>query len=167
MSQTQTNSINHKMPRRGFLKMAIAGLNGLIALALAIPGVGYLLTPVFRKGSQTWINLGNLNNFPSGEPRKAVFGYMTQLDYTRTEKKRFVWVRLHTGNSQELTVLSAECTHTGCNVAWHPDVDKFICPCHQGTYDINGNVIAGPPPRPLKELPVRIENNQVLVRIEA
>ena len=146
--------------------MAIAVFNGLIALALAIPGLGFLLTPIFRKSAETWVQIGSLSKFISTKPQKAVFSYITEADYTRKEKKSFVWVRVNPNDKEDVIVLSAVCTHTGCNVAWHPDVEKFICPCHEGTYNIHGEVIAGPPPRPLQNLPVRIDNDQVLIRFQ-
>ncbi len=39
------------------------------------------------------------------------------------------------------------CTHQGCSIAYQKSQNDFVCPCHGGTYDINGNVIAGPRPR--------------------
>lgn len=157
--------IDKDIPRRGFLKIAIAILNGLIAVALAIPGLGYLLTPLFRKGVETWVPLGSVSEFNSAEPQKAIFSYITESGYSREEKKGFVWVRINPDDNEDALVLSAVCTHTGCNVTWHPDEDKFICPCHGGTYDIDGEVISGPPPRPLAKLPFRIENDRILVRL--
>lgn len=165
MSLANINLPEEATSRRGFLKRAIALFNGLVALAITIPGLGYLLTPIFRKGVDTWVRLGSLNKFPSGDPQKEVFTYTTASAYTQKEKKSFVWVLLNPTVEQNVTVFSAVCTHTGCNVAWQPDVQKFICPCHGGTYNIKGEVIAGPPPRPLEKLPVRVENDQILVRI--
>lgn len=159
--------LEEDVSRRGFFKMAIALFNGLIALALAIPGLGYLLTPVVRKTAATWVSLGPLDDFPPGEPRKAVFTYTTQSGYTQQQRQGFVWVRVHPDGEDQVTVLSAVCTHTGCNVAWHTDVDQFICPCHNGTYNIQGEVVAGPPPKPLPRLPVRIERGELQVQLTA
>ncbi len=63
----------------------------------------------------------------------------------------------------EVRALSAICTHLGCNVHWYPEENKFVCPCHQGIYDFNGNVVSGPPPRPLEKLPVKLHDGQVFV----
>jgi Rieske Fe-S protein len=60
-----------------------------------------------------------------------------------------------------ITALSGACTHAGCTVAWHQDVMQFICPCHRGTYTLQGAVVSGPPPRPLDQLHVRIRNANV------
>jgi menaquinol-cytochrome c reductase iron-sulfur subunit len=167
MSPTHVNILSEDIPRRGFLKMAIVLLNGLMALALAIPGLGYLMTPIVRKSTETWVKLGPLSRFVPGKPQKAIFTYTSEFDYTRKKKKAFVWVLSNPADNQDLTVFSAVCTHMGCNVAWRPDVDKFVCPCHGGTYNLAGEVVAGPPPRPLDKLPVQIENGQLFVRLRA
>lgn len=161
------NITDENLPRRGFLKIAIAVLNGLIALALAIPGLGYLLTPVFRKGEERWIDLGSIDEFKSMEPQKAIFSYITESGYIREERKGFVWVLADSGEEEHVMVLSAVCTHTGCNVAWHADVGKFVCPCHEGMYNREGEVISGPPPRPLAKLPTRVENGKLSIQLSA
>jgi cytochrome b6-f complex iron-sulfur subunit len=51
--------------------------------------------------------------------------------------------------------------HLGCLVQWHKDTEKFVCPCHAGTYDSEGEVISGPPPAALKECCVE-ENGETL-----
>ncbi len=67
----------------------------------------------------------------------------------------------------EVRAFSAICTHLGCTVQWHPEKKEFICPCHQGIYDFNGNVVSGPPPRPLEKLPVKLRDGQVFVLINS
>ena len=62
-----------------------------------------------------------------------------------------------------LTAFSAICTHLGCLVSFNRMKGEFICPCHGGRYDMAGNVVAGPPPAPLKRLPVRVEGGRVMV----
>ncbi len=156
--------LDEALSRRGFLKIAIGFLNGLIALMLAVPGLGFLLTPVFRKGSASWVKLGAVENFVRAAPQKAVFKYTSTSGYTTAEKSGFVWVVAE--DAQNIAVLSAICSHTGCNVAWQTDEQKFVCPCHEGRYDRHGAVLSGPPPRPLTKLPVRIENEQIFAKID-
>ncbi|MGF1471979.1 MAG: Rieske 2Fe-2S domain-containing protein [Rubrobacteraceae bacterium] len=50
---------------------------------------------------------------------------------------------------ENLNVLSNSCAHLGCPVRWLVVGGKgeFLCPCHGGIYDINGDYVAGPPPR--------------------
>lgn len=60
-----------------------------------------------------------------------------------------------------IRALSGVCTHAGCVVAWHQDQQHFVCPCHSGTYTVQGAVVSGPPPRPLDRLQIRIKNGHV------
>ncbi|MFC4426224.1 ubiquinol-cytochrome c reductase iron-sulfur subunit [Deinococcus navajonensis] len=66
----------------------------------------------------------------------------------------------------EIVVYSDVCTHAGCSVA---DDDQragaMKCPCHSGQYDPKQGckVIGGPPPRPLAQLPVRLDGENLVV----
>ena len=55
------------------------------------------------------------------------------------------------------------CTHNGCIINYSPGSQTFLCPCHGGTYDLNGNVISGPPPYPLKKYSVTRNGNMLTV----
>jgi cytochrome b6-f complex iron-sulfur subunit len=58
---------------------------------------------------------------------------------------------------------SRVCTHLGCLVKYDQDRQVFICPCHAGTFDLEGNVISGPPPKPLAKFLVRVEGNNLVI----
>jgi Rieske Fe-S protein len=55
------------------------------------------------------------------------------------------------------------CPHYGCRVAWAADEHRYRCPCHGGTFDELGRPVAGPPPGPLRTLPVTVEGDTALV----
>ena len=58
-----------------FVKLGIF-LNGIVGVVLAVPILRYLLSPVARErnaGYESWIPLGNLEQFPSGETRLASY----------------------------------------------------------------------------------------------
>lgn len=61
--------------------------------------------------------------------------------------------------------LSRTCTHLGCTVAWDEEKNKFVCPCHGSTFNLNGETLTAPAPRPLDTYPVRIENGIIKVDI--
>lgn len=61
--------------------------------------------------------------------------------------------------------LSRICTHLGCSVPWDEQKQKFVCPCHGSTFDMVGEVLTAPAPRPLDTFPVRIENRVIKVNI--
>jgi Rieske Fe-S protein len=58
---------------------------------------------------------------------------------------------------------SLVCTHIGCVVRWTPDERLYICPCHQGRFDEDGQVVDGPPTRPLREIAARVSGAQIVL----
>ncbi len=65
----------------------------------------------------------------------------------------------------EVRAFSGICTHLGCQVKWEVDNDRFFCPCHLGIFDENGEVVSGPPPRPLDRFKVEVVGNSVFVHV--
>jgi len=57
--------------------------------------------------------------------------------------------------------LSLICTHQGCTVNFTGS--GFICPCHGGSYNINGVVTSGPPPANLTQYTVTKTGNVLTI----
>lgn len=64
---------------------------------------------------------------------------------------------------QSYVAFSAVCTHLGCTVQYRSDLKIIWCACHNGHYDLNGNVISGPPPKPLPKYRVAIKGDEIFV----
>jgi Rieske Fe-S protein len=154
-----------ELNRRGFIKVAIAGIGGLIGALIGIPSVAYLLSPALQVQvvDQGLIPLGPLENYPIGIPAR--------FEFTRTNVYGWERTAIHYGlfivrkNEVEVRVFSDVCTHLGCRVSWHPDIEHYVSPCHDGHFDIMGKNISGPPPRPLDEFATRIENGNLFVAL--
>src|SRR6266496_6515609 len=56
----------------------------------------------------------------------------------------------------ELSAFTAVCTHLECTVQFKPDSSQIWCACHNGLYDLAGNVVSGPPPRALMRFTVNL-----------
>ncbi len=59
-----------------------------------------------------------------------------------------------------IVAYSAVCTHLGCIVSqWVADKGAALCPCHGGTFELKtgARIVAGPPPRPIPQLPLKVE----------
>jgi Rieske Fe-S protein len=67
------------------------------------------------------------------------------------------------GSDGQLRAFSAVCTHLDCTVKYRSDLQKIHCACHGGMYDLNGQNIAGPPPRPLQPYKVTLKGDDVIV----
>jgi cytochrome b6-f complex iron-sulfur subunit len=58
---------------------------------------------------------------------------------------------------------SLVCTHIGCIVRWDPAQNMYICPCHQGRFDENGQVVDGPPTKPLAEITTQLSGTHLVL----
>jgi len=56
----------------------------------------------------------------------------------------------------DLRAFSATCTHLGCIVEYQKSYKRIWCNCHNGQYNLEGEVVAGPPPRPLARYDVHV-----------
>ncbi|MCP4568918.1 MAG: ubiquinol-cytochrome c reductase iron-sulfur subunit [FCB group bacterium] len=61
--------------------------------------------------------------------------------------------------NKEVKAFSALCTHLDCTVQYRDDMGVIWCACHNGHYDLEGRNIAGPPPRPLEQYDVHIDES--------
>ena len=150
---------------RDFIKAALTGIGGLVGALVGLPSVAYLLGPAWQAGAEeeAVIPLGALENYPIGIP--------TRFDFTRTRVNGWERTAVSYGlyvvrqSESEARVFSDICTHLGCRVTWHPDLQHYISPCHDGHFDLLGKNISGPPPRPLDEFVVKIENGNLIATI--
>ena len=72
------------------------------------------------------------------------------------------WV-VHPSGSR-FVAFDAVCTHAGCTVNYDPSGVQFVCPCHGGVYDARtGQVLQGPPPAPLRRIPVQVVGGELRV----
>jgi cytochrome b6-f complex iron-sulfur subunit len=79
---------------------------------------------------------------------------------TAFAKGQFYLVRLRDGG---FLALSRRCTHLGCTVPWIETEKRFACPCHASSFDVTGEVLRAPAPRPLDLYQVAIEGGMVKV----
>jgi len=63
----------------------------------------------------------------------------------------------------EWRALSAVCTHLSCIVQYQPERARIWCACHNGVYNLQGQVVSGPPPRPLQPYAVHIREDEVVI----
>jgi Rieske Fe-S protein len=153
-----TISIN----RRDFLKVSTWAIAGLISTALAIPAIAFILGPALKKSEvQTWIRLGDIAKVELGTPTLFKVDIERQTGWIVEREKRSAYVL--TDNGRDFVAMSSICTHLGCRVRWIPEREQFYCPCHDGVFDKEGNVVSGPPPRPLDRYEIKVEDNQLLI----
>lgn len=150
------------MSRREFVTIVSAALGGVMGAVIGIPAIGYLLSPALKtQKSEAWIPLGKLENYPFNTPTLFTFTRTKVNGWEKTVNSYGVYI-LRTSES-EVKVLSNLCTHLSCRVTWKAEANEYICPCHDGHFDIQGNVDSGPPPRPLDTYETKIEDGNLFL----
>ena len=157
---SESNEISR---RSALFKLGIL-INGATAAALAVPFVGYLLSPLRGRaghGYKAWVSLGPLSQFPEGQTRLAKFRDPTVSPTDGQTAETPCWVRHVAGESFQ--VFAINCAHLGCPVRWFAQSGLFMCPCHGGVYYADGSLASGPPPRGLFTYPYRVEGDELSI----
>ena len=160
-----TRRYDYYIGRREFVAGVVGVIGAIMSALIGLPLIGYLVAPALESGSgATWIPLGLFAALQPGVPTALTFSRLKQVGWKRTKVNRTAYATLDETNS--ITVLSDVCTHLGCKVRWAPEQDAFTCPCHEAVFDRQGNVVSGPPPRPLDRFQSKVENGQLLIWVE-
>ncbi|HRJ42177.1 MAG TPA: Rieske 2Fe-2S domain-containing protein, partial [Caldilineaceae bacterium] len=106
--------------------------------------------------------VGTVNSFQVGQTVEVSFEDASPLPWAGVAAKTAAWLRRN--SATDFTAFAVNCTHLGCPVRWLDGAQLFMCPCHGGVYNDQGQNVAGPPPQPLARYPVRISNGQVEIR---
>jgi Rieske Fe-S protein len=61
-----------------------------------------------------------------------------------------------------VTAFDPRCPHQACLYDWQAAADRFSCRCHDAFFDVDGNLISGPPPRGLDRLETRPAGDGVI-----
>jgi len=152
-------SENHS--RRRFHLGAIYGLMGTIAAALGIPAASYLLVPGPKKKKDDWVEVVDLASLPAGRPEEVVFRRNRKDGWKILSEKTSAWVWRGAGG--KVVAFAPSCTHLGCAFHYDEKVRGYLCPCHTSTFDLEGNPLEGPAPRPLDRYETRIEGGKLLL----
>lgn len=148
--------------RRDFMKAAISAIGGVIGLTWAVPAVVYVVEPALKSGQGVgWLRLGSTSKIEIGVPTLFKVTVQRQSGWVTNEDELSVYVL--TNDGREFIAMSNVCTHLGCRIRWIDEQENFICPCHNGFFDKQGNVIGGPPPRPLDRYQTKVENDQLFI----
>lgn len=147
--------------RRKLLILLSLGAGAVASAVVATPVLSFLLAPLFKRTPSGWRAVGYLDQFAIGDTVEVSLEDSSPLQWGGNASVSAAWLRRDNGTS--FTCFSVDCTHLGCPVRWEKQAELFMCPCHGGVYFKDGDVAAGPPPAPLQQYPVRINNNVVEV----
>ncbi|MFQ5700729.1 MAG: ubiquinol-cytochrome c reductase iron-sulfur subunit [Acidobacteriota bacterium] len=130
-------------PAKGITRRGFCQATGVSACAVATAGAGALtvdfLNPRVLFEPPTAFELGPPESFAVG-------------DVVTNEQHRVFVIRTKEG----FHALSSVCTHLGCITRFRPGEGIIACPCHGSHFDLAGDVTAGPAPRPLHWLEMKV-----------
>jgi len=86
-----------------------------------------------------------------------------QDGWHRRTDHQMVYARQNEGG--DIEVFSARCTHLGCTVQWDATAGHFACPCHEGRFGADGQVLGGAPTIPLKRVETTLRDNDIYVNL--
>ena len=158
-------TLPENISRRAMLMKLGILFNGIIGAILAVPIVGYLLSPVARSRKEAdgnWLPLGTLDQYPSGQTRLATFRNPGVEPWDGKTANSACWV--HRIDGQSFQVFAINCAHLGCPVRWFQQSRLFMCPCHGGVYYEDGARASGPPERGLFEYEYKVENGNLFIK---
>uniref|UniRef100_F4C1H1 Rieske (2Fe-2S) iron-sulfur domain n=1 Tax=Sphingobacterium sp. (strain 21) TaxID=743722 RepID=F4C1H1_SPHS2 len=140
--------------RREFAKF-LALFSGTLALANGIIVIRSWLFPSKPLEGE---------HFVCGE-EDVPLGKMFQFEIEGSRVVPYILIHLAEG---EWRAFEQKCTHLTCAVRYRDDLQKIECPCHHGFFSADtGEVLQGPPPRPLPQLEVLVRDGKVYVKQDA
>ncbi len=135
--------------RRQFLNGSLAGALAAAAATVLAP-IARFVWPSRREPLPDWVALPAADfALEPGEGKPFAFGKYPGL-----------LLRMDDG---EWRAFLAVCTHLNCTVGYRLDQRDIYCACHLGQFDLAGNVVSGPPPRPLTRFVVEKRGTVLVV----
>lgn len=157
-----SDSQSSKLDREGFVKIVTTFLGSIMAAVIGLPLISYFITPALSKDQQEdWVAVGPLESYPLHEPKVFSFTRSQINGWERTSQSYGVYVVRR--SETEVKVFSNVCTHLSCRVTWSEEEEAYICPCHDASFSKVGEVIHGPPPRPLDEYQTKVEDGTLFI----
>lgn len=156
----RASSVGPDATRRGLLAGLFWGINAALAAVFLAPILGFLGSPLFRRSAPSRVRLGELASFPLNQPTRVDFSVRERDGWSIQTGLKGAWV---VRSEQGVRVFDPRCTHLGCAYHWHAASSRFLCPCHNGVYDVDGRVVSGPPPRPLDTFEAWVQDGSVFV----
>ena len=149
--------------RRNFLVRAIAAIQATMGATVAFILGATTLAPSFTRRDETWLHAATFDSLPENQPVPVTLRVTRSDGYSQVVDRTVVYL-VRTGD-ESVRALQSTCTHLGCRTSYDRKSKRILCPCHGGVFDVNGDVLDGPPPTPLPTLTTRIEDGQVMVQV--
>lgn len=146
--------------RKLYNRISIAGA-ALAGVVVSVPIIGYLLSPFINKEERVWQDVGAVGDFTVDTTVQVNLQDPSPLPWAGETALTSAWLRR---DASGFIAFSVHCTHLGCPVNWNQGGQLFLCPCHGGVFNAEGQPAGGPPQRPLQRHDVRVTGTRVEIR---
>ncbi len=152
--------------RRRFLKIATGCLGGGLGAALLVPATRLALGVAGRK---TVISAAEPIDALAAEqvgeaPTAVTLRAASVRDAWSTTRNVPLGVAFVRKEKGVIRALSSVCPHLGCTIGWDAAAGRYLCPCHDTLFEVDGSFVSGEAKRPMDDLPVTIENGRVKIQ---
>ena len=158
--------------RRGFLAKFLAGFIGtLVGLVPGAAGL-YLFFDPLKRGSQAAqkTKITTLEALPKdGAPRKFAIMASRADAWTNYPNTPIGAIYLRRIGERKVEALNVVCPHAGCFIDFRNDKNKFYCPCHDSSFNLDGSIAdrKSPSSRAMDSLEVEVrDDGEVWVRFQ-
>ncbi len=125
----------------------------LTSSALFVGAAGFSAKAAYDAGKEKTLYPARIEGAATLEPG-------TSLNFTYPGKEdSAILIRSKQGTYH---AFGQKCTHLSCPVYYSKERERLECPCHEGGFSAKtGEVLYGPPPRPLDKIEIEIHNGEV------
>src|ERR1700737_2617836 len=141
--------VRHDDDRRSLLSWLLGSGVAASLASFFYPVLRFINPPLVTESSVSEALAGNVQDLKPNSGKIVKFG-----------NKPALLVRV---SETEWKAFTAVCTHLNCTVQYQDSTRQIWCACHNGTYDMSGRVVSGPPPKPLDEFTVQVRGDDVMI----
>lgn len=135
--------------RRSIVGWLLGGGFTASILSFLYPAIRFMNPPSIPEAAVNEASAGKVQDFKPNSGKIVKFG-----------SRPVLLIRV---SDTEWKAFSAICTHLNCTVQFQQSSHQIWCACHNGFYNLNGQVVSGPPPRPLEEYTVHVRGEEVVI----
>jgi cytochrome b6-f complex iron-sulfur subunit len=135
------------MERRKILKSSLAVLGTTALVSLGYPVTRFVIPPT-EKNNDERVTIDK-KEIPPGAAKEVTF-QGTPIIIINRKESGFI-------------ALSRVCGHLGCLVGYDKFQSKLVCPCHAGAFNLEGQVISGPPSNPLNRYDIQLTSQHIIL----
>jgi len=135
------------MERRKILKSSLAVLGTTALVSLGYPVTRFVIPPTENNNDER-VTIDK-KEIPPGAAKEVTF-QGTPIIIINRKESGFI-------------ALSRVCGHLGCLVGYDKFQSKLVCPCHAGAFNLDGQVISGPPSNPLNRYDIQLTSQHIIL----